>query len=141
MVLRSVFFVILSLLLFAHPAKAGVVVAKVDLSQQRMNVFVNGFHQHSWRISSARRGYRTPLGKYKPTWMSRMHYSRRYDNSPMPHSIFFYKGYAIHGTNYIRSLGRPASHGCVRLHPGNARKLYNLVRRFGKKNTRIIVQR
>jgi lipoprotein-anchoring transpeptidase ErfK/SrfK len=69
-----------------------------------------------------------------------MWYSRKYDNSPMPHSIFFRGGYAVHGTNHVKSLGRPASHGCVRLAPGNARALYNLVRAHGAKNTRIVVQ-
>ena len=70
-----------------------------------------------------------------------MWYSRKYDNSPMPHSIFFYGGYAIHGTDAVKSLGRPASHGCVRLHPGNAKRLYNLVKAHGAGNTRIVVQR
>jgi lipoprotein-anchoring transpeptidase ErfK/SrfK len=70
-----------------------------------------------------------------------MWYSRKYDNSPMPHSVFFHGGYAIHGTNAVRSLGRPASHGCVRLAPGNARILYNLVQAHGSRNTRIVVTR
>ena len=72
--------------------------------------------------------------------MHKMWYSRKYDMAPMPHSIFFHGGYAIHGTDHVRSLGRPASHGCVRLHPRNARTLYNLVRRNGPRNTRIILQ-
>ena len=73
--------------------------------------------------------------------MHTMWYSRKYDNSPMPHSIFFHGGYAIHGTDAVKSLGRPASHGCVRLHPRNARRLYNLVKAHGAGNTRIVVQR
>jgi lipoprotein-anchoring transpeptidase ErfK/SrfK len=72
--------------------------------------------------------------------MHTMWYSRKYDNSPMPHSIFFRGGYAIHGTDRIKSLGRPASHGCVRLHPRNARALFRLVKAHGAGNTRIIVQ-
>jgi lipoprotein-anchoring transpeptidase ErfK/SrfK len=105
-----------------------------------MTVSENGRVIYSWRVSTARNGYHTPRGTYKPTRLHRMWYSRKYDNSPMPHSIFFRGGYAIHGTNYVKSLGRPASHGCVRLAPGNARALYNLVRAHGPKNTRIIVQ-
>ena len=120
-------------------AQAGV-VASVDISQQRMNVIVNGRHYASWKVSTARRGYRTPVGSWRPKWMAKMHYSRKYNMSPMPHSIFFLGGYAIHGTNYIRNLGRPASHGCIRLHPANARKLYSLVRRHGMKNTRIKIR-
>jgi lipoprotein-anchoring transpeptidase ErfK/SrfK len=113
------------------------VVAKIDISSQQMNVIVNGRHYASWKVSTGRRGYRTPTGSYRPKWLARMHYSRKYNNSPMPHSIFFRGGYAIHGTNYIRNLGRPASHGCVRLHPRNAKTLFSLVRQYGMKNTRI----
>jgi lipoprotein-anchoring transpeptidase ErfK/SrfK len=69
-----------------------------------------------------------------------MHYSRKYHNSPMPWSVFFKGGYAIHGTNAIRRLGRPASHGCIRVHPRNAKKLYQLIKRYGKQNTRIIIR-
>ncbi len=117
------------------------VIAKIDLSQQKMRVYVNGKMSYSWSVSTARRGYRTPTGSYRPKILKRMHYSSKYNNSPMPHSVFFRGGYAIHGTNHLRSLGRPASHGCVRLHPSNARRLYKLIRRHGKGNTRIVIQR
>ena len=117
---------------------AGVRIS-TNLSTQTMTVSVNGRVKHRWAISSGKRGYRTPTGTYRPGRMYREYYSRKYDNSPMPHSIFFRGGYAIHGTGYTRNLGRPASHGCIRLHPSNARRLYNLVRQHGKKNTRISV--
>jgi lipoprotein-anchoring transpeptidase ErfK/SrfK len=121
------------------PANAGI-VARIDISSQKMNVYTDGKMAYSWKISTAGKGYRTPVGSYSPTRMHRMWYSRKYDNAPMPHSIFFRGGYAIHGTNHVKSLGRPASHGCVRLAPGNARILYNLVRGYGAKNTRIVLQ-
>ena len=117
---------------------AASVVAKIDVSQQMMRVYVNGYHKYSWRVSTGRRGYYTPRGRYRPTVLKRMHYSSKYNNSPMPYSIFFRGGYAIHGTNYISRLGRPASHGCVRLHPSAARTLYSLVRR-NRGSTRIVV--
>ena len=117
------------------------ITARIDISSQTMKVYENGRLSYSWPVSTARKGYRTPVGTYRPTRMHKMWYSRKYDMSPMPHSIFFRGGYAIHGTDSIRSLGRPASHGCVRLHPSHARKLYNLVRAHGPKNTRIVVQR
>ncbi len=120
---------------------ADKVEVTVDLSKQRMEVYVDGYRKHKWKVSTARKGYRTPVGDYKPLWTSRMHYSKKYDNSPMPYSIFFNGGYAIHGTNYTRRLGRTASHGCIRLHTDNARKLYNLVREHGKKNMKIRVRR
>ena len=62
------------------------------------------------------------------------------DDAPMPHSIFFtYRGHAIHGSYQTRSRGRAVSHGCVRLSPGNAAKLYSLVTREGMGNTRITI--
>ncbi|MCF1502482.1 L,D-transpeptidase [Afifella sp. H1R] len=129
--------------LLALPVTAGAagagVTARIDLSAQKMRVYSNGRLAYTWAVSTARKGYRTPTGAYRPQRMHRMWYSRKYDMSPMPYSIFFRGGYAIHGTNSVRSLGRPASHGCVRLHPANARKLYNLVKNSGPKNTRIII--
>ncbi len=114
--------------------------ASIDLSRQVMTVSVNGRHAYAWPISSGRRGYRTPTGNYRPGTMKRMHYSRKYHNSPMPWSVFFRGGYAIHGTYATRALGRPASHGCVRLHPANARTFYRLIRQHGKRHTRIIIR-
>lgn len=102
----------------------------IDLSTQRMNV-VSSQGSYSWPISSARRGYFTPNGSFGVQRLEAMHYSRLYDNSPMPHSIFFSGGFAIHGTYATGALGRPASHGCVRLAPGNAATLYSLIQREG----------
>ncbi len=132
--------VALSFAAIASSASAAGVVATIDLSAQRMYVSVGGKPAYSWAISSGRKGYRTPAGNYRPTRMYRKYYSRKYNNSPMPHSIFFRGGYAIHGTYYTKQLGRPASHGCVRLAPDNARTLYNLVAAHGRGNTRIKVR-
>jgi lipoprotein-anchoring transpeptidase ErfK/SrfK len=122
----------------ATNAWAGL-VARIDVSEQRMTVSENGKVLYTWKVSTARKGYRTPRGTYSPTRLHKMWYSRKYDMSPMPHSIFFTGGYAIHGTNYLKSLGRPASHGCVRLHPSNARTLFSLVQAHGRGNVRIVV--
>ncbi len=108
-----------------------VVVAKVSLSRQTMDVYVDGAHQYSWPVSTGRAGFGTPAGSYSVKRMARMHYSRKYNNSPMPHSMFFRGGYAVHGTGYVGQLGRRASHGCVRLAPGNAAQLFALVRGRG----------
>lgn len=115
------------------------VVARIDISRQLMEVFVNGVHYYSWPVSTARRGYHTPRGRYRPTVLRRMHYSSKYNNSPMPYSIFFKGGYAIHGTNYVSRLGRPASHGCIRLRKSSARTLYNLAREH-RGRVRIIIR-
>ena len=110
----------------------------VDLSTQRMHV-TSSQGSYSWPVSTARAGYSTPRGSFAPTGLQRMHYSRKYHNSPMPHSIFFLGGYAIHATYDIRHLGKPASHGCIRLHPQNAARLYKLVQKHGVKATRVTI--
>lgn len=113
----------------AAPAAARVRV-HIDVASQRMHV-TSSSGSYSWPVSTARAGYRTPRGGFSPKAMKRMHYSRKYDMSPMPHSIFFSGGYAIHGTYATGALGRPASHGCVRLAPGHAAQLYSMVKREG----------
>jgi lipoprotein-anchoring transpeptidase ErfK/SrfK len=113
----------------------------VDLSEQRMYLFVDGSLQATWKVSTARRGYRTPVGAFRPIRLERYWRSRKYDMAPMPHSVFFLGGYAIHGTNEIRRLGRPVSHGCIRLHPRNAAHLFRLIREAGRRNVRIIIRR
>jgi lipoprotein-anchoring transpeptidase ErfK/SrfK len=138
--MRRLILAVLILVGAAAPASAGI-VARVDISSQSLRIYEDGRLAYAWRVSTARKGYRTPVGSYRPTRMHRMWYSRKYDNSPMPHSIFFHGGYAIHGTDAVRSLGRPASHGCIRLHPGNAKRLYNLVKAHGAGNTLIVVRR
>lgn len=129
---------LLSIFAMASTAQANVSV-RIDISSQTMSVSVNGWPYASWRVSTARSGYWTPRGAFRPFLLKRMHYSRKYDNSPMPHSIFFKGGYAIHGTGYVRALGRPASHGCIRLAPGNAARLFSLVQQYGKGDTRIVI--
>lgn len=115
------------------------VQVRISLARQSMNVNVDGTHYATWPISTGRQGYGTPSGTFRPQSMHKMHYSRRYNMTPMPYSIFFYHGFAIHGTSEVRNLGRPASHGCIRLSPQNARMLYGLVSRHGMKNTTIAI--
>jgi len=119
-------------------ARASVVVT-IDKSQQMMSVAVDGSTLYNWPVSTARAGYTTPNGTYRPQLLARSWFSRKYYNSPMPHSIFFHGGYAIHGSYEISHLGGPASHGCVRLHPSNAATLFALVEREGPAHTRIVV--
>jgi lipoprotein-anchoring transpeptidase ErfK/SrfK len=114
--------------------------AVIDLGTQTMTVSDKNGEIASWRISSARGGYRTPTGTYTPHYTARMHYSKQYHFSPMPYSVFFNEGVAVHGTNDLRNLGRPASHGCVRSHPKNAKVFYDLVQKHGKELTRVTVR-
>jgi hypothetical protein len=131
---------LLTLVALALPGSARAsVLVHIDKSNQRMTVSVDGQSAFTWRVSTGRGGFGTPTGRFRPQWMARSWFSTRYYGSPMPHSIFFHKGYAIHGTNYISRLGGPASHGCVRLHPANAATLFMLVRRAGMGNTAIAI--
>jgi lipoprotein-anchoring transpeptidase ErfK/SrfK len=121
------------------PASAASLVAHIDVSSQTMTVKSGGRVVHVWRVSTARSGYSTPRGSFRPQRLARMHYSRKYDNSPMPYSVFFRGGYAIHGTNAVKRLGTPASHGCVRLQTGNAATLYSMIKQVGSRNAKIVI--
>lgn len=115
--------------LVAAPAKAAVEIS-IDLGTQQMHVqSAQGIYD--WPVSTARAGYVTPTGTFAPQRLMDVYYSKKYDNAPMPHAIFFYYGFAIHGSYETKHLGHPASHGCVRLAPGNAAKLYSMVKTEG----------
>jgi lipoprotein-anchoring transpeptidase ErfK/SrfK len=115
-------------------------VLKVDLSNQRVTVVERGKVKQTWTISSGREGYATQTGTFQPTWTAKMWYSRQWDMAPMPNAVFFNGGTAFHATNAVGSLGNPASHGCIRLAPGNAAALYGLVQRHGLTSTKVVVQ-
>jgi hypothetical protein len=118
--------------LLATPSCASAYVQiNIDLSSQTMTVHSGSGETYVWPISSGRSGYPTPRGVFHPRALYRMAYSPKYDDAPMPHSIVFHGQYAIHGTLAVADLGRPASHGCVRLSPGNAAGLFVMVQRQG----------
>lgn len=119
----------------AARAQAGVDV-RVDIAAQHMKVTTSDGEVYDWKISSGRKGFRSPNGVYRPTRLEKSWYSRKYGGA-MPYAVFFRGGYAIHGTTAVGALGRPASHGCIRLHPANAAKLFALVKKYGSGQTRI----
>lgn len=127
------------LLSIGGQAMAKEVDVQIQKGSQTMNVYVDGKLKYTWKVSTGRKGFSTPKGKFKPTWMTKMWRSKQWHNAPMPHSIFFKDGYAIHGTTEVKDLGRAASHGCVRLAPKHAEKLFELVKKHGEKKTRIQV--
>jgi lipoprotein-anchoring transpeptidase ErfK/SrfK len=137
--LRVVITIAMLALLAAGGAEARV-EAVIDKTRQVMVVRIDGAIAHVWPVSTARRGYVTPSGAFRPRRLERIWYSSKYDDAPMPYSIFFLGGYAVHGTTDARNLGRPASHGCVRLAIPNARRLFDLVRAHGPANSAIIVR-
>lgn len=117
-------------LTYVAPASARVQI-EIDLARQKMTVSNERGQRFVWPVSTGRKGYRTPRGEFRPQSLRKMHHSRKYAMAPMPHSIFFHGGYAIHGTNSVGRLGRPASHGCVRLAPRAAARLFAMVKRDG----------
>lgn len=131
---------ICGLALLPLSALAAPLVAKVDVSSQTMTVFQNGKVAYQWPVSTARKGKWTPRGTFRAQWLSRHHKSSLYNNAPMPYAIFFRGNYAIHGTNQVSRLGRPASAGCVRLHPDHAARLFELTRAVGKQNLQVVIQ-
>ena len=129
--------VALGLAALAGPAQAGVDI-RVNLARQSMTVTTPDGDVRRWAISSGRTGYRTIRGQYRPYMLKTYHWSRKYGGA-MPHAIFFKGGFAIHGTTAVSRLGSPASHGCIRLAPGNARELFALVKKYGPGSTRIAI--
>lgn len=126
-----------AMLLASAPAAADILV-NISKSSQRMSVLVDGTARYNWKVSTGTKRYTTPSGVYKPQWLARKWRSKQYNNAPMPHAIFFHRGYAVHGTTEVGRLGNPASHGCVRLHPENAALLYSLVEKQ-MAQTRLVV--
>ncbi|WP_374435241.1 L,D-transpeptidase [Tabrizicola sp.] len=129
----------LALILMPGVALAERIVAHVSITSQLMKVYHEGRLLFTWPVSTAKAGKITPPGTYSPEFLSRHHRSKRYNNAPMPFAIFYDGNYAIHGTDQIKRLGQPASHGCVRLHPDNAKILFEMVKAEGMENMRVVI--
>jgi hypothetical protein len=138
--MRSALVALMGLAFFAaggNAAQAKVSIT-VDKDAQQMTVAVDGVERYRWPVSSGLPSYETPNGSFRTFRMEEDHYSKEFDDAPMPHSIFFTKiGHAIHGTDSESKLGTPASHGCVRLSRANASTLYALVQSEGVLNTTV----
>ncbi len=128
-----------ALLWLSAPAKADIVV-NISKSQQRLAVTVDGTEQYRWPVSTGRRGHVTQSGTFHPTRLERHWYSHQYQMTPMPRAMFFFRGYAVHGTMEAYNLGHVASHGCVRLRPDHAATLFKLVHKRRLADTRIVVR-
>jgi hypothetical protein len=116
------------------------IIVNIDKGLQQMTVFVDGIEQHNWPISTGKRGYSTPSGTYTASSMNEIWYSKEWDNAPMYNAVFFTKkGHAIHGTDEEKNLGKPASHGCVRVSRENAKTLFALVDANGLSNTQVVL--
>lgn len=124
------FTLIVALFAFGACAAIAKVAIQVDLDSQKMTVTRGGAAPIVWRISSGRPGFDTPTGSFIVQRLDANHFSDEYDQAPMPYAIFFSRGLAIHGT-YQGGIGRPASHGCVRLSVDHARQLFDWVEKEG----------
>ena len=121
-------------------SKKVALLVNIDKSKQIMTVSLDGVETYEWPVSTGKAGYSTPSGTYTATSMNEIWYSKQWDNAPMPHSIFFMKdGHAIHGSLDVKNLGKPVSHGCVRISPENAATLYALVDKNGLENTHVVL--
>lgn len=100
-----------------------ILVSKGD---QKVFHFADGKLADVFTCSTALPQYDLKEGRYGVYLREKKHWSREWEVW-MPHSLFFHRGYALHATTMVRQLGRPASHGCVRLRPKDAEKLYNEV--------------
>lgn len=136
--LALAFVLFCSLFGLVRPADAAV-EARIHITTQRMEVIVDGVQQAEYVVSTGKKGHRTPKGAFSAERMHKKYYSRKYHNAPMPNSIFFNGGIAVHGTTEIARLGKPASHGCVRMHPQQAAVLFELVKSHGMQNARFVV--
>ena len=135
---RFALLVTAALILLMLPARADVLIT-IDKSAQRLTVAVDGEIRWRWPVSTGARSYDTPNGSYTAFRLEKDYFSKEWDDAPMPNSVFFtQRGHAIHGS-YDKHLGKPVSHGCVRLYPGNAAKLFSLVESKGLTNTKVIV--
>lgn len=130
---------LMGLMLLPGAALAERLVAHASIESQKMNVYHEGRLLYAWQVSTAKPGSITPVGTYRPKFLSRNHRSKRYNNAPMPFAIFYDGNCAIHGTDQITRLGKPASHGCVRLDPKNAEILFEMVKAEGMENTRVVI--
>lgn len=119
------------------------IVATVSLSRQQMVVEITNRRgkrqRHVFPVSTGKQGFETPMGTWRASWMARDHRSDTYDRAPMPYSVFFSPGYAIHGTGDVAKLGRPASHGCVRLALPHSAYFFEAVTQIGMKRTKIVI--
>ena len=100
----------------AAGARNGAVVVDIDKTTQTMTVFLGGVEKYEWPVSTGRPGYSTPSGTYTATSMNEIWYSKRWDNAPMPHAVFFMRdGHAIHGSFDVGNL-RQAGLAWLRAH-------------------------
>jgi hypothetical protein len=124
------------------------VFAHVKKAEQKLYLYVNGQLQAVWATSTGTTGHGTPNFDTRPDGRIYNKYtSKKYPGGDynglgnMPYAVFIRGGFAIHGTgrgNWPK-LGRPASHGCIRIHPDNAAVFNSLVRNAGIQNTWITV--
>jgi lipoprotein-anchoring transpeptidase ErfK/SrfK len=105
-----------------NSASTGHLWLVIDLSAQRAVLYRNGVPIAASTVSTGRRGRATPKGVFTILQKKVVHRSRTYDDAPMPYmQRLTWKGVAMHAGHLP---GYPASHGCIRLPKGFAKRLY-----------------
>jgi lipoprotein-anchoring transpeptidase ErfK/SrfK len=124
-------------------------LAEVVKSKQLMYLYIGGELKDSFAVSTGIPRRETPDMNVRASGPVFIKYtSTKYPEGDykglgnMPYAVFVKGGYAIHGTTpgYFLKLGKKASHGCIRLHPDNAKLFYELVNIIGVNNTWVIVR-
>ena len=101
---------------------AGPVVAVVNLYTQHAQIYRNGIAIGYTSVSTGKRGYGTPTGRFQVLEKRRFHRSSTYGNAPMPWMVrLTWSGIAFHSGALP---GFPASHGCIRLPASFAPQLF-----------------
>ncbi len=92
---------------------SGPLVVLVSVPEQSMHVYRNGILIGRSSVSTGSNGHATPGGVFSILEKKQEHYSKKYDNAPMPNmQRLTWTGIAMHSGNLP---GYPASHGCIRL--------------------------
>ncbi|MHC5726862.1 MAG: L,D-transpeptidase, partial [Nostoc sp.] len=110
-----------------------------DLSEQRLRAWEGRKLVYSYRISGGKRSTPTPIGRFRINSKYRTHRMRGsgYNIPDVPYTMYFYRGYAIHGAYWHNRFGTPVSHGCVNLPVKQARNLY----RWASTGTLVVVRK
>lgn len=136
----------------AKKYKRARVFILVDISDKELTLYVDGERDTSWYVSTGAEEYlcppeghcyyaRTPIGTFRPYRMHREYRSRLWGGAKMDYAIFFKGGVALHATDEEYTLGRANSGGCVRQETHMAKYLFEIVERYGMRNTVIKVRR
>lgn len=124
--------------------------ARINIAEQQLYLYKDGNLLKTFQVTTGNSTHKTPTMNRRPSGpMFEIYTSKKYPGGDymglgnMPYVVFIKGGYAIHGTTEgnIKLLGNRVSHGCIRLHPDNAKVFYDLIIEVGIKNTWVTVEK